>query len=283
MARRKGRKVWDGISREEWLALFAEPDIMTDLVMRIFSALYHAPRHEDSAKHIADAMEIEYRALNAAVGWAGTKIRARWEAKQDGTAEPPADGAERAPWEYVFDGAEEEDGAYLWILKPAAVEAWRELEEADWPEKAELRAILSEDASSFGREGSLFAEAPQETVGRIRQLLEEERLFRRRALGSAGQCTVCGLSRMPLLRAVPYGEGGRKQKGLLFCPTHGALFAAHLISFSPKGALLISDSLSGEDRAAMGLRDGMTARNPFSGRRMAVHRRLFNTYRRKEK
>ncbi len=288
MARRKGRKVWDGISREEWLALFADPEVMTDLVMRIFRALYHAPRHEDSAKHIAAAMEIEYRALNAAVGWAGTKIRARWDAAhpapaaEDGAETEPA-GPARAPWEYVFDGAEEEDGTYLWILKPAAAEAWRELEAADWPEKGELREILSEDASSFGREGSLFAEAPHETVRRIRGLLEEERLFRRRALAGGARCTVCGMGRMPLLRAVPYGEGGRKHRGLLFCPTHGALFAAHLISFSPKGALLISDSLSPADREAMGLREGMTAKNPFSGRRMAVHRRIFNASRRKEK
>lgn len=278
MARRKGRKLWDGLSREAWLSLFADPEVMTDLVMRIFDALYRAPQHMDSAKHIASAMEVEYRALNAAVGWAGTKIRARWEAEHPEEAETV-----RAPWEYVFDGAEEEDGTYLWILKPSAALAWREQEAADVPGRGELRAILAEDASSFGREGSLFAEAPHETVERIRGLLDEERLFRRRAFEKGRCCTVCGLSRMPLLQAVPYGDGGRKHRGLLFCPTHGALFAAHLISFSPKGALLISDSLSAGDREALGLREGMAAQNPFSGRRMAVHRRIFNAWRKEDK
>ena len=75
MARRKGRKEWNEISREEWLALFADTEIMTDLVMKIFAALYRSARHEANAKSIASAMGIEYRALNAAVGWAGTKIR----------------------------------------------------------------------------------------------------------------------------------------------------------------------------------------------------------------
>lgn len=289
MARRKGRKVWNGFSREEWLSLFADPEIVTDLLMKIMGALYAAPRHEDSAKHIASAMEIEYRALNAAVGWAGTKLRARWEASHgaeaaSGEGETEAEAAPpRAPWEYVFDGAEEEDGTYLWILKPAAAEAFRELVEAEGPARAELRQILSEDASSFGREGSLFAEAPHETVRRVRGLIEEEEAFRRRALAGGAQCTVCGLSRLPLLHAVPYGDGGRKHRGLLFCPTHGALFAAHLISFGPKGTLFVADTLSEADREAAGLREGMTAKNPFSGRRMAAHRRIFNEYRRKEK
>ncbi len=127
MARRKGRKEWNEISREEWLALFADTEIMTDLVMKIFAALYRSARHEANAKSIASAMGIEYRALNAAVGWAGTKIR-DWYAEKTApaekkeaaeaegellTEEQPEETALRAPWEYVFDGTEDEAGAYF--------------------------------------------------------------------------------------------------------------------------------------------------------------------------
>lgn len=271
MARRKGRKEWNGISRGEWLDILADPEITTDLMMRILSVLARLPGHADRAKHIASVLGVEYRALNAAVGWAGTKVRAWCEAHK-GTE---ACAGPSAPWEYVFDGAEEEDGTYLWILKPAAAEALAEMDRADWPERRAVEAILADDASSFGREGSLFAKAPPTTVDRIRQSLDEERAFFRRALTGGARCTVCGLTRLSLLRAVPYGEGGRKNRGLLFCPTHAALFAARLISFGPKGELLIADALSDEDRAALGLAEGMRARNPFSGRRMTVHRRQF--------
>lgn len=297
MARRKGRKEWNEISREEWLALFADTEIMTDLVMKIFAALYRSARHEANAKSIASAMGIEYRALNAAVGWAGTKIR-DWYAEKTApaekkeaeeaegellTEEQPEETALRAPWEYVFDGTEDEAGAYFWILKPAAAEAWREMEEADWPERDALRRALAEDASSFGREGSLFAAPPQRTVERVREVMEEEDRFRRRGFEKGARCTVCGAERTSLLRAFPYGDSGRKQRGLLFCPTHGALFAAHLITFDAKGRLLISDSLSDTDRKAFGIEEGMEAKNPFSGRRMAPHRRIFNILGRKKK
>ncbi len=276
MARRKGKKVWDGITRKEWLSLFADPDVMSDVVIRIVAALYRAPRHTGRAKHIAAAMDMEYRALNAAVGWAGMKLRARLEAEGRAPADAPA-----APWEYVFDGAEDEDGTYLWILKPAAAAAWQEMEGADWPERRAVEEILADDASSFGREGSLFAARPPDTVDRIRQRLGEARLFQRRALGAGACCTVCGLARPSLLRAVPYGVEGEKHRGLLFCPSHGALFAAHLISFGPRGDLLIAEDLSEEDQAALGLTAGMKARNPFSGRRMTVHRRIFHGGRKK--
>ena len=52
---------------------------MSDLMMTIISSLYHAPDYTDNAKHIADTLSMEYRALNAAVGWAGNKIRDRYE------------------------------------------------------------------------------------------------------------------------------------------------------------------------------------------------------------
>lgn len=292
MARRKGEKIWNEVSRAEWLALFADPEIMTDLVMRMFDALYHAEGHEDRAKHIAELLGMEYRALNSAAGWAGMKIRALHAAKTEAapaaeSAEAaPADEAalleteecaepERAPWEYLFNGAEEQDGSYLWILKPEAAAAWRELTETADPLRGRLRQILSEDASAFGREGSLFEKKPRTTVEDIRAAIAAEEKFQRASLSEGPCCTVCGISRLSLLRAEPYGSAGRKQKGLLFCPTHAALFAAHLISYSDKGALLVSPLLTEEERAQLSLTEGASAKNAFSRRRMAQHRKLF--------
>lgn len=306
MARRKGLKVWNDLTREEWLAFFADPAVMTELMMEIFSILYHTPGHEGRAKHIAAVLGMEYRGLNAAAGWAGMKIKAWYEAQQEKSGvygeedpvPPPekpegpeaegtllADGApspeealrkekaERPFWEYVFNGAEEAGGSYLWILKPAAVLAWKEMEEAGWPLDRPLRQLLREDVSSAGREGSLFARSSSQTVAAIGALLAEDRKEQWKAREPSGRCAVCGLSRLSLLRAVPYGSD--RQKGLLLCPTHGALFAAHLISFTVKGELLISKSLTESDRKAMGLAEGMKARCAFSGRRMTAHRRIF--------
>lgn len=300
MARRKGLKVWNDLTREEWLAFFADPAVMTELMMEIFSILYHTPGHEGRAKHIASVLGMEYRGLNAAAGWAGMKIKAWYEAhhKKGGSraeARPAAmaetegtllSGGESAPekapsekkedrpfWEYVFNGAEEAGGSYLWILKPAAAAAWKEMEEAGWPLGRPVWQLLREDVSSAGREGSLFARSPSQTVAGIRALLTRDRKEQWKARGPSARCAVCGLSRMSLLRAVPYGSD--RQKGLLLCPTHGALFAAHLISFTAKGELLISKSLTSADRVAMGLAEGMKAESAFSGRRMAAHRRIF--------
>lgn len=68
MARVKGAKRWNEISSSQWLSLFADPAVMSDLMMTIISSLYHAPDYTDNAKHIADTLSMEYRALNAAVG-----------------------------------------------------------------------------------------------------------------------------------------------------------------------------------------------------------------------
>ena len=59
------------------------------------------------------------------------------------------------------------------------------------------------------------------------------------------------------MKAVPYGEGGMKHKGLVLCPIHAALFAAHLISFSDRGKVLVSPSVTEEEKEQFGLTKGM--------------------------
>lgn len=293
MARIKGAKRWNVIPVQGWLSLFAMPQVMSDLMMQIIEVLYHSPRFTDNAKHIADVLGMEYRALNAAVGWAGNKIKdlyegGQWETQgeKDSVREEKKETEENeamSPWQYVFDGEEDEQGAYLWILKPEMVTAFRELEEADTSGKNLIREVLAEDISAFGAEGNLFSATPDETVRKIRDtLLEKERFFRK-SLQDASQCCVCGIRRISLLSAVPYGEAGMKQKGLILCPTHAALFAAHLISFSDRGKLLISPVLKEEEKEQTGLRKGQNAMYNFSRRRMAQHRKIFNEEGRKEK
>lgn len=79
MARRKGLKRWDEITTEGWLSLMADNTVMSALMMQIFSRLYHSEDYMDNAKNIAKALHLEYRALNAGVGWAGNKIREMYE------------------------------------------------------------------------------------------------------------------------------------------------------------------------------------------------------------
>ena len=109
-----------------------------------------------------------------------------------------------------------------------------------------------------------------------KKAIEEKYRFTRKSLGESSCCTVCGLARHSLLCAVPYGEVEKKQKGLLFCPTHAALFSAHLISYSDRGRLLLSTRLTDEEIKILGLHAGDLAKNTFSRRRMTLHRRIFN-------
>ena len=209
MARRKGLKQWDKISTEGWMTLLGDNAVMSQLMMRIFSKLYYTPDYTDNAKNIAEALYMEYRALNAGVGWAGNKIKSLYEegklaknseadgAEETGSEDAAGEGAlkadaapkKRAPWEYVFDGSESEDGTYFWILKPEAVRAYRELVEADiWGGEA-IRRFLDEDVSAAGVEGNLFSKPSETTVGRIRRYLDEEHTFHRKSFGEHPRCT----------------------------------------------------------------------------------------------
>lgn len=315
MARRKGLKKWDKVTVEGWLRLMGDTSVMSRLMMEIFARLYDSADHMDNGKNIAAALHMEYRALNSAVGWAGGKIRDMvekgmlptypdrkrknrsktlkepllvqenlGEEESAPVEEKPLETPAMAPWEYVFDGAEGDDGAYFWILKPEAAAAFREIRESGNRQISSIRKILEEDETAEGVEGSLFARSSEATVKSIRRLLEKERDFQRKSLGlSHPCCLVCGADRISLLRAFPYGDKGNREKGLLFCPTHGALFAAHLITYNDRGELLIADRLKEEERQLFHLTPGEKAHGTFTRRRMAVHRRIFNQEGRKLK
>ncbi len=302
VARRKGLKRWDEITVDGWLSLLADKTVMSRLMMQIFSRLYHSTDYMDNAKNIAADLHMEYRALNAGVGWAGNKIRDMYEKGLLLTYESPSmketieDEAEseeftlrenrktitRHPWEYVFDGTEGEDGIYFWVLKPEAVLAYKELVDADITRMDQISRMLETDVTTSGAEGNLFLESSETTVVRLRRFMDEREDFRRKSMTAHPACAVCGADRISLLHALPYGSGGETKKGLLFCPTHGALFAAHLISFNDEGMLLISPRLTEKEIKLYGLQE-KKAHGSFSRRRMAEHRKIFNEEARKRK
>lgn len=277
MARRKGRKEWNIITEKGWMSILGNTEVISDLMMQIFFSLYRSPNYTDNAKQIAHKLHTEYRALNAAVGWAGNKIKNLCKEKKIETCSTTEKASlKMAPWEYVFNGKEDEDGTYLWILKENAVRAFRELEESGYINYIGLEEILSEDISSFGVEGNLFSQTSETTVKNIKEYIESERKFERKSLTENSQCTVCGIKRLSLLRMESYGKSDKKHKGLCFCPTHAALFSAHLISFDKDGKLIISDKIDEEERKILKIENGMPAKMPFSNRRMQLHRKKFN-------
>lgn len=302
MARRKGFKAWHGITTEGWLSLLGNTHVMTDLMMSIFRRLYMSQDYMGNAQNIARFLGLDYRSLNAGVGWAGNKIKQLAEEKKislyteeeeeeeslaSETLAGMPKGMEKdlsekmAPWEYVFDGYIGENGEYYWILKPQAVKAFREYADSDLSYDLELLTLLNEDSTAFGVEGSLFSRPSDETIDQIRGKLENAEANRRRAFDEKPICAVCGAARVSLLRSLPYGEEGKTYKGLVFCPTHGALFASHLISFNDKEELLISQKISKEEGKLYGLEEKMKAKTHFSHRRMAEHRKIFNQEERK--
>jgi hypothetical protein len=311
MARRKGMKVWDEITPAGWLSLFGNTEVITDLMMKIIEALYDSPGHINNGKNLADVLHTEYRALNAAVGWAGQKVReciekgeipmAHHRRRQSGQRDNETLGetslitrefipipqhkpkeTEKAPWEYIFDGAETDKGIYFWGMKPAMVSAFREYREASDPVEREIKTVIAQDETSFKDETNLFSVAPAETVARIRKILNHKDAFQYKSMKPGACCAVCGLSRASLLQAVPYGID-QTRPGLLFCPTHAVLFQAHLISFSDKGELLVSPRLSETEKSQLGLHEKSHIQSSFSRRRMGAHRKIFNNESRRVK
>ena len=57
-------------------------------------------------------------------------------------SETPAARVCRSPWEYVFDGSEDDNGTYFWVLKPEAVRAYREIIDADIGHLEDIRSLL---------------------------------------------------------------------------------------------------------------------------------------------
>lgn len=92
--------------------------------------------------------------------------------------------------------------------------------------------------------------------------------FRNKLLRRSHTCQVCGLAQESLLRASrvkPWKASNNREKldtdnGLLLCVLHDGLFDKGLISFSPTGNILISETLTQEDRDKLHLDEAMTVK-----------------------
>ncbi len=93
--------------------------------------------------------------------------------------------------------------------------------------------------------------------------------FRNKLLRRSHTCQVCGLAQESLLRASrvkPWKASNNREKldtdnGLLLCVLHDGLFDKGLISFSPTGNILISETLTQEDRDKLHLDEAMRRRS----------------------
>ena len=253
MARRKGLKRWDEITTEGWLSLMADKTVMSALMMQIFSRLYHSEDYMDNAKNIAKALHLEYRALNAGVGWAGNKIREMYESgglltyhaseKKDETpreeetgefrlSETPASRIRRSPWEYVFDGSEDDNGTYFWVMKPEAVRAYREIMDADIWHLDDIRQLLESDETAYGCEGSLFSHSSSHTVDEIRKRFSKNADFKRKSMGAhpcAGQ-----IGSLFSMRSLMGRTASRKRGSCFVRPMRH--FSPHISSLFPMRA-----------------------------------------------
>ena len=100
-----------------------------------------------------------------------------------------------------------------------------------------------------------------------------------------GKCRICGLKNESLLRAshikawASCEEGSERvdvNNGIILCAIHDALFDSHLITFGKDGELIVSHSLSEEDRKILDLDPlfKLEMNDAMKGY-MAVHRRVY--------
>ncbi|WP_024865650.1 HNH endonuclease [Butyrivibrio sp. FCS014] len=104
----------------------------------------------------------------------------------------------------------------------------------------------------------------RERVAMIKARLNQSE-FRKRLLLRYKKCCLCGASDPRLMTAShikPWSESEPAERvdpdnGFLLCPNHDALFDQFLISFDDDGKIMISDSLSSNDRIFMNIREDM--------------------------
>lgn len=123
-----------------------------------------------------------------------------------------------------------------------------------------LPAVIGDE----GEDDSEFDPSLEETEAEaLRKERRGQDLYRRRLEAVwGGRCAVTGISSKSVLRAShakawkDCGTGHERVSGfngLLLCANLDALFDKHEITFSPEGDLLVSKTISSEDRRLLGL------------------------------
>lgn len=89
--------------------------------------------------------------------------------------------------------------------------------------------------------------------------------FREKLIKKDPTCKICGMKNISLLiasHAKSWKESSAKEKldennGFLLCPNHDILFDKHLISFDINGKIIISESISDEDKDKLNINDNI--------------------------
>ena len=125
-----------------------------------------------------------------------------------------------------------------------------------------IEGIVQADEIEQSLNQSLLTGKDREAVVKARV---NQGVFRERLLGIYSHCCLCGVSNKTLLTAShikPWKASDSTEKldennGLLLCPNHDKLFDKGFISFDQSGKIMISEELSEEDAASMGINKDM--------------------------
>ena len=125
-----------------------------------------------------------------------------------------------------------------------------------------IEGIVQADEIEQSLNHSLLTGKDREAVVRARV---NQGVFRERLLGIFSHCCLCEVSNKSLLTAShikPWKASDSTEKldennGLLLCPNHDKLFDKGFISFDQSGKIMISEELSEEDAASMGINKDM--------------------------
>ena len=106
-------------------------------------------------------------------------------------------------------------------------------------------------------------------------------VFRKMLLRKYDKCRLCEVSDQSLLTAShikPWAASNDEEKlddenGFLFCPNHDKLFDQGFISFTDEGKIMISLSLSENDRTAMKVDSAMSIELSQRNRQYLVYHR----------
>ncbi|SEW21155.1 HNH endonuclease [Ruminococcaceae bacterium KH2T8] len=135
-------------------------------------------------------------------------------------------------------------------------------ERIDWDG---IESNLREEVNSIDSEIKELSLEGDEKLAVVKARVNQG-VFRSLLLRRYGRCCLCGVDEFGLLVAShikPWAASEPKEKtdvnnGLLLCPNHDRLFDKGYISFNDDGTILISDSLSDENRTSLNVHDGMS-------------------------
>lgn len=122
---------WEGqdilkLTKENWLEVLHNREIMDENVLRMIDYVYSLPEHTSTASDIALAFGVDYRAVTAWNRRAAKKIYEYFFHR------PPLNqfGTGYRYWNVIFDcnpeKPQDDNGHYYWRLRPNLIKAWED-------------------------------------------------------------------------------------------------------------------------------------------------------------